>query len=199
MKKGWIIVAVYAACALTISAQQMGAGLDINYDQTRTSTSADDQPLIESDMRVVGAFLFMLNPKTELSAKAGITITEDRDEDLSEPVISSQFGVIGGAALYRSFIQGSNTRFSVGPDVSLEWLFKPEESTVETYRNVAAELGLDLNLDLFLPSNWFLRFSISPVRIAFDHDKRDDLVTNTWTFDTERFFQGATVGVRLLF
>ncbi len=199
MKKQWIIVAVCAACTLSVSAQQMGAGLDLDFDQTRTTTSADDQPLIDTDMSTVGSFLYMLNAETELAVKGGVTVSEPRDDDLSEPEISSQLGVVGGAGLYWSFVQGSNTRFSVGPDFMLAWLFKPAESTAETYRNIAAELGLDLNLDLFLPNNWFFRFSITPAQLVFNHDKRDDSVTNQWILDTERFFSGAGVGIRLLF
>lgn len=157
-------------------AMDLAVGLDAEYSRDASSFSEDDAAFVDTDLEIAAVAAFDLSKSVELAPFVGMILEQQRDADLSDPIIDRQFGFVAGTGFYVMFIEGEHLDFSVGPRGFVSWLLQPASSGASSYIDLGLDVDLYLNMDLALPAGWYLRFGVPTVFFVIDYDKRDDLV-----------------------
>ena len=189
------IILVILLSSVALAAHGIGIGLDAQFSADSVTLTETDEPFLVTELDAVAVVALPLG-EAELAPFLGLSFEQQRDADLTDPVIDRQFGILFGAGYFIPVLQGDTLRISAGPNAAFTWLLQPAASAATSYVNIGADVSLLLNLDLVLGARWSLRIGVDTVGLGFDYDVRDEQVDVAFALDTVVLRNAATVGVR---
>jgi hypothetical protein len=199
MKKLLILLLVLLPClhAFTLD---LGFAADVYFNMTTARQDANRASAY--DLAFTPAVVLMMSPKLELRPFLVLGMHRESDPNgISGGAIApdlGQFHMGLGSGLYYHFIQKEILEMSVGPKLSLLFLFKPTGTSApayDSYFGITLDLALPINLDFHLTKNLTLRTGIEIPGLRYQNTTNTlgGVTTGSGTFyfiDFRDYFSG---------